>query len=131
MTLCIARLASFAPNEGPLAKVANAQKLTTYFAADVELRVDVPGHSLQTLSGRDELLQAAVAARNTLTALQVEFPDIAVKLGADKASAVVEVTLKAVVPSERDPGVQELKVTMKKVGRTWLIGRVETVRTLL
>ena len=41
----------------------------------------VPGHSREHISGREDLAQGAMAARNTLSALQVNLPDIAVELG--------------------------------------------------
>jgi len=36
----LAKLASFSGNEGPLAKLSNAQKLTTFCTSDVEITVE-------------------------------------------------------------------------------------------
>jgi hypothetical protein len=125
-----ARLASFAPNEGPLAKLGNSQKLVGHCTDDVEIAVDLPGRLPRTLSGRDELMQAVMGVRSTLSALKVEFVDLTVELGEDKESAVAHLTAKANLPGENIPEVQELKVAFRKVGRDWLIRRVETVKTL-
>jgi len=121
---------SFSSNEGSLAKAMNAERLTGFFSPDVEITVDVPGHSQQTLHGRDEVLQAGMAARALAGSLNVEFLDVNVTLAPDKMSAVVNLTAKGRAGSEKDLLVQELKLMMKKVKRDWLILQVETVKTL-
>jgi hypothetical protein len=126
----LARTASFTGREGTLVKLANAQALTTFCTPDVEIILDVPGHSRQTISGHDELLQAAAAARSYSHAVKVELFDILVTVAPDKNSAVAELTVKANVPSERDFYVQELRFTLKQVEGKWLISRVESVKTL-
>ncbi|SPE57262.1 conserved exported hypothetical protein [Verrucomicrobia bacterium] len=126
----LAQAASFAPNEGPLAKAWNAQKMGDFFTPDVVINVDAPGYAPQTLAGREAVVQAAAGARSTLTGLSVEFPDIVVALGPDKQSATVDLTAKASVHGERDRYVQELKVLFKKTDGHWLIRRVEPVKTL-
>jgi hypothetical protein len=124
----VAQVASFTSREGPLAQLANSQKLTTYFSSDVVVTVDVPGRSPQTFSGRDTLLQGAMGARSVVGSLSVEFLDMNVALGADKLSAVVNLTAKGKTPT--DLLVQELKVMLQKIDGVWLIIRVETVKTL-
>jgi hypothetical protein len=126
----LAQSASFSPNEGSLAKAINSERLTGFFSPDVELTMDVPGHSQQTLHGRDELLQAAMAARGMAGSLSVEFVDINVTIAPDRSSAIVTLTAKGRAGSEKDLLVQELKLTMKRVKRDWLIYQVETVKTL-
>ena len=126
----LAQSVSFSSNEGALAKALNAERLTGFFTPDVEITVDVPGHSQHTLHGRDELLQAAMAARGMAGTLSVEFLDINVTVSPDKTSATVNLTAKGRAGSERDLLVQELKFLLKKVNRDWLIYQVETVKTL-
>src|SRR5262249_32250024 len=126
----VARLVSVVPNEGPLARLANAQKLTTFCTPDLEVALEVPGPSAQTIGGRDELLQTAVAARSIMTNLKVEFLDIGVAIDRDKQTALVRLTAKANLPGENIPEVQELKIAFQKMGHDWLIRRAETVKTL-
>ncbi len=126
----LAVLASFAPNEAPLAKLMNSQNIGSYLAGNVEAVVDVPGRSQQTFSGRDEIVGAATAARNNLASLTVEFVDLTVTLAPDKQSASANFTLKARVSGERDWYVDEMKATWRKVDGKWVISRVETVKTL-
>jgi hypothetical protein len=127
----VAATACIPPNEAPLAKLANAHRLASFFSEDVQLLLSGGSYSALSITGKEDLLQAAMGVRSTLSSLKVEFPDIVVSVGPDKASATVELTAKAMVPSEKDFGVQELKVMVRKVGGDWLITRVETVKTLL
>ncbi len=125
----LARIASIAPNEGPLAKAYNSQKLVSFFAPDVEIILDVPGHSA-SLHDRDELMRAAMAWRSSATSLKVEFLDISVSLAPDKEAALAHLTAKANLPGESVPDVQELKIAFRKMEGKWLISRVETIKTL-
>lgn len=126
----LAATASFRGNEGPLAKAYNAEKLSGYFATDVVVVVDIPGHGQQSFEGLDTVLQAAMAARQSLSGLKAEFLDINVTVGPDKQSATVNLTAKGTVPGESDFFVQEMKFAFKKVDGKWLISKVETIRTL-
>jgi hypothetical protein len=125
----LAKAASFVANEGPLAKAWNASLLADFFTPDVQVRVEVPG-SWHTITGRDDLLRAALGVRSTLPALTIEFPDIKVKVAPDRASAVVNLTAIGKVPGDRDFQLQELRMRLIKVKRVWLIHHIETVRTL-
>ena len=126
----LAQAASFSSKEAPLASLANSATLASFFTDDVEFILDVPGHSQQKVSGRDQLLQAAMSARSALGGLSVEFLDINVIVGPDKTSAVADLTAKGRVQGEPDLLVQELKLTLKKIQGHWLISRLETVKTL-
>ena len=126
----LARVVSMPPNSSPLANLAAANELVSSFTPDVEINVNVPGAGQHALSGREEIIQAAVAARSHSRGVKVEFLDIIVRLQADKQSAVTDLTAKVTQTGERDFDVQELKFRLKKVGSEWRIARVETVRTL-
>jgi hypothetical protein len=96
----------------------------------VEITVAIPGHSTQTINGRDDLLSAVAGARSAVHGFNVEFFDILVTVAPDQNSAVANLTAKGNVPAEKDFYVQELKFLLKKVEGQWLIFRVETVKTL-
>jgi hypothetical protein len=125
----LAKTASFSSNESLLTKGWNVSVLGEFFTPDVQVTVDVPG-TQHTITGRGELLEAAVGARSAVGSLSIEFPDIKVTLAPDKTSAVVNLTARGKVPGQRDFYLQELKVRMTKIKRDWLINHVETVRTL-
>jgi len=125
----MAKAASFSSDQGIVAKAWNASSLADYFTPDVEVLLEVPGIE-HTISGRDELMQAAVAARRVVKSLKVTFPDIKVTLSPDKTAAEVYLTGEARVPGEKEFFLQELRLRLIKVKRDWLINRVETVKTL-
>ena len=126
----LAKAASITPNEAPLVKLAKAQRLSTLFSSDTQVVVDVPGRSVQTFSGRDEVQQAAIGARAMLNNLTVGFVDVSVALGPDKHTASAHLTATANIPGEKVPEVQELEIGFTNVDRDWLIKRVDTVKTL-
>jgi hypothetical protein len=125
-----AQAASFGPNKGFLSKVAGAERLADFCLTNIEVKIDVPGHPEHTLSGREDVHQAALAVRASVQALTVTFPDIAIIVSADKQSAVADLTLEAHAAGESDMIVQEVKVTLQKIDGQWLMAKVETVRTL-
>ncbi len=126
----LARTASVPSNEGALAKLSRAQRLAGFFTSNVEITVDLPGRSMQTIAGREELQQAALGARALAAGLKVAFLDVGVTVAPDRQSAVAHLTARADMPGERMPQVQELSFTFQTVEHDWLISRVETVRTL-
>ena len=126
----LANAASFSSDEGNLVRLAGAQSLGGFFSVDVQVDIDVPGHVQERLMSRQEIVQAAMAARSTVAALKVKFPDINITVAPDKQSAVADLTVEARVSGQPDLIVQEMKFTLRKTDGKWLVTRVETVRTL-
>jgi hypothetical protein len=126
----VAHAVSFGPNEGNLAKLAGAERLGDFFSTNVDVRIDVPGGQEHRLAGREEIQQAALAARGSAQALSVTLADVTVMVNAEQESAVADLTLEGRVGGQPDRIVQELKITLRKINGQWLIVKVETVRTL-
>jgi hypothetical protein len=125
----LASLASVAPNEGALARLANASKLVDFFARDIEihlLEVPVP---LTDIRGRESLRETILAARSQLQRATVRFPDIQLAVDPDGRSARANLTVVAEVNAEANAIVQQLKMSLRKDEGSWLIVRVETVKT--
>lgn len=125
----LARAASFSSNQGLVAKAWNATVLGEFFTTDVQVTVDIPG-TQHTISGRDELLQAAVATRSAVSSLTVEFPDIKVTVAPDKDSAVVNLNAQGKVAGHPEAYLQELRLRLIRIKRDWFINQIETVKTL-
>jgi len=125
-----ARAASFKGNEGPFDQLGKIGEFAQCFSPDVEVKFDSPGVGSVSLSGRDDLKRAAGGARTQASALQVDFVDAIVVVAPDHETATVDLTVRATIPGDRDFFVQEMKLYLKKFGRSWLIIRVETVKTL-
>lgn len=126
----LAKTISFDSKGGLLAEAYDAEKVGEFFTTDVDVEADVSGYEPMSFHGRDEVLQAAAAARTHLRSLKVEFPDMNITLDPGKQSAKVNLTAKAIVPGERDISAQEFNFFLKKVDGKWMIYKVETVKTL-
>ena len=125
----LARAVSSSPNESDLTRLASARAVAGFFAASVELNVDLPELGQRTLD-RDEITQVALMGRSRAGGLQVKFPDITVTVAPDRQSAVADLTVEANISGEHDSLVREMKFTLRKTDGRWLITRVETVHTL-
>lgn len=126
----IARLASFNPGEGDLARLANISQLTAFFTPDISMRFEGTRPELQNLSGRDTLRQLFMVARSNLQRMSVRFPDIVVTVDPDGRTATVNVTVVADVNAEKDFILQELKLDLTRADGSWRVSRVETIRAL-
>jgi hypothetical protein len=127
----LSRLAAFSGNEGNITAGVNAERIGAFFAEDIKVNVDVPGIETATFVHREDLQQAALAARSSgVSVSKLKFQDINITVSPDGQSATADLTLEAAVSTQRDPIVQELKFTLNKVDRDWLITEVDTVKTL-
>ena len=126
----LARTVSSSANESDLMRLAAARSMAGFFAATVELNVDLPELGQRNSLDHEEITQAALVARSRAGGVQVKFPDINITVAPDKQSAVADLTVEANISGERDPIVREMKFTLRKTDGQWLITRVETVRTL-
>lgn len=125
-----ASLASFGPRDGNISRVAAIEALGNYFTEEIEIKVDVPNYESQSYHRREELTQAAMAARGAVSSLKVDFPDINVDVDASQLAATADVTLRADINGEKNAVIQEARVYFKKVDGKWLIYRLDTLRTL-
>ena len=128
----LAEEVSFKSDEGMVAKAMHAQKLAGFFAREVSLTIDLPEISSHESMSRDEINKFALALRSSpyFRSLKVQCLDPVITLGADRKSAIVELTIRAETAGDKYLVVQEMKFAMKEVDGEWLILRVETVKTL-
>jgi hypothetical protein len=126
----VAACVSFVPGEGALAGAAAVEKLAGYFSPDVKIHFDTMDTGQHSFEGRDEVTQAAFAARSQLNTLQVKFQDISIALGVDKQSATAELTARVNAHGQDDYIISEMRFSFKKIDGQWLIVRVETVKAL-
>lgn len=126
----LAQQASFNPSEGEIARPLNAASLAGFFTPDIELALNVREFNQQGTFTREQIVQGALAMRNLVQGLKVEFLDSVVSLESDRQSADVSLTMRASVPGDKNFSVQEMKLRLRKIDGKWYIFRVETVRTL-
>ncbi len=110
--------------------LAAGDRLRDYLATDIELDIDLPGEGRRAFSGRQEIVQLAVATRPGLAGMTVRLLDVQVSLNPDHDQATVSLTGRATLPGRRELFVQEIKLTLRKEDSQWRIAKGETVRTL-
>jgi len=123
-------LASFAPGEGNIKRLANAERMESLFAENIQVTLEAPGAGRRTFDHREELMQAALASRSFANRLAVSLVDINVVLDSDRQSATADATLKARIGQEDELFVQPLKFTFHKTNDEWLVTGIETVKSL-
>jgi len=128
--LALASLASFSPNEAPLARMANASRLVDFFARDIDIRLSEAPPGLARLSGRGNLREVILGARSQAQRISVHFPDLQVAVDPDGQSATARLTAVVEVNGEANTMVQELKLSLRKEGGTWLVARIESLKAL-
>lgn len=128
----VAQAVSFSGREGMVARAANSQKLAGFFGREVTLMIDLPELATREAISREDIAQLALMLRSSpyFSSLKVQCLDPVVTLGADRKSAIVELTLHAETAGDKYRVVQEMKFTMKEVDGEWLVMRVDTVKTL-
>ncbi len=126
----LTELASFTASEPSFQRFSKIKQLSGLFSEDSVIVVETMGVESHTLNGRDELMQAMMAAKSFANGLKAEFVDVNIELGSGNQSALVELTLKARLGGESEMIAQEFKFTFKKTKREWYITRVDSVRTL-
>jgi hypothetical protein len=116
--------------DGNFTRANKVSSLISYFSTDAEISFDVPGAGARTLTGRDEIREAAAGGYINLASLKVRFEDVVARIGPDKQTAVVTCTANVRANDSQDTGIQELRFQFRKIDGDWLIVRVETVKTL-
>jgi hypothetical protein len=128
----VAESVSAPPGEGNIGHVRRINRLIGFLTPDVTIRFAPMSDRGLELNGRDELQQAALAARGMNSALKVEFLDpqvVPVATGADTAEA--RLTAKVQAGNDRDFGIQPLRIELRKDQEFgWRIQRVESFRAL-
>ncbi len=126
----LAATATISAKDSNLTRAGKAGHLVGFFAADAQIIFDAPGQGTRSLSGRDEIREAALGGFAGLTTLKVQFLDVTVRIGPDQQTADVSCTAKVNAGDSKDFGVQEMHFQLKKIDGNWLITRAETVKTL-
>ena len=101
----LAKTASFEPKEGVVVRGYKLLSITDFLTKDAVIKLEMRGMETMTYTGQEEISTAAKQLA-LLNGLNVEFLDINVALGADKQTAIVDLTGKATVAGEKDFYVQ-------------------------
>jgi hypothetical protein len=106
--------------KGNIATVANVNRIGSFFHPNVSINVTGAGADIGSVQGRGELQQAAMTARQRLSAIIVEFYNIEV-LVKGKTNATASATALVRLNDDNNANSQQVKFEFEKVGRDWLI----------
>jgi hypothetical protein len=126
----VQQTASFSPGQAQAARLAAVGNLVDRCTPDVEVRLEGSDFPDQSLTGRAEVREAALAARAGLESLQIQLRDPLMRIATDRLTATVQVIAFARTDRRESPMIQELRLTLVKVDRAWKIARVEPLRSL-
>ncbi len=128
----LANDATLPAGEGNFGRIRRIERLTSSLSPDVAILVAPFGGRSVEISGRDEVMQAAMAARGAATSIKVEFLDIVVtSIDPSAGAADAVLTAKIQAGTDRDFGIQPLKVSLRKDKEFgWRISRIESTRIL-
>jgi hypothetical protein len=126
----LAATATINSGDGAITRATKVSSVIGYFSTDAEINFDVSGVGARSLSGRDEIREAAAAGFASVTSLKVQFQDATAHVGPDRQTAEVSCTAHVTAGDNKDTGIQELHFQFRKIDGDWLITKVETVKTL-
>jgi hypothetical protein len=112
-------------------KIANANRIAGFFAPDVVIHTEGFSRLVESLNGRNELMQAIIGARAAEGNISAEFYNINIQVAEDKESAIVDMTVIVKIPDQSEPVVGDVKALIKKTDGKWLIQSVEPSKTKL
>lgn len=109
-------------------KVANANRILGFFTPDVSIQTEGFSRYVESLNGRDELLQAIMAGRSNAGKISAEFYNINIVV--DPGGETANVTMSVIVrlPEQSEPMAGEVKLDFKKIDRSWLISHIEPIK---
>ena len=121
-----AAAASFAGNEGDLGRLIKASTLAALCTENFSIRIDLLGGITGQMKGRDQVRSAALEAASVCGMVNFRILDTEVKwIRGTESRANFTLTMEGC--GNRDFNAQEFQATLKKIGRRWLIDRIESV----
>lgn len=122
--------ASFSADESDIAKLAKVNGLREYLTSDVVLRVNRWNGGAVTLSGYQQLRDAALTARQAADVLEIEFSELQTTVAADGLTATSGFVVEVRGGPRGESQVQELKAEWTKADGSWRLREVQTVEAI-
>src|SRR5688572_17083944 len=101
--------------------MANVNRIGCFFHPNVSISVEGFGPVAGSVHGRGELQQIALAARQQLRSISVEFYNINVIVGPTETNATATATALVNVHADPIANLQHLELAFEKLDRDWLI----------
>ena len=115
--------------EGNIGTMANVNRIGSFFHPNVSITLEGFGADVASVQGRGELQQMALAARQRVSAISVEFYNIAIVVGTEKTNANVSATAIVKLNDDANAMVEEINFTFEKYDRAWVIRSATPVKS--
>ena len=116
--------------QGNIATMANVNSIAGYFHPQVSLNLQGFGRGVEVISSRGEVQRMALAARQQVGWLEVEFNNVHVQVAEDQQSARVNLTALVRFEGQEQPLVQDVRVEFEKMDRDWLIRSIQPIQLI-
>ena len=116
--------------QGNISKVANANRIGSFFHPNVSISLEGFGRDVASIQGRGELEQMAMGARQRDLQLQVQFSNMHIQAERGETNASALVTVEVRLNDQRDPVVQDVRLSWEKMDGSWVIRSAEPMKDL-
>lgn len=116
--------------QGNISTMANVNRIGSFFHPNVSITVEGFGQNLGSVQGRGELQQTALAARQRLSAISLEFYNVDILVAPSKTNATVSATAIVKINDDANAQVQEINLEFEKYDREWIIRTATPSKTL-
>jgi hypothetical protein len=107
--------------QGNISKAANVNRIGNFFHPNVSINLEGFGRDVSSLQGRSEIEQTAMAVRQNNIPISVIFSAIHITVGPEETNASAIVTAEVKLNDQKEPIVQDIRLTFEKFDRSWLI----------
>jgi hypothetical protein len=126
----LTQAASVRPNESQLARLTYADRLSAFFTTNAVLHLETLSSDFPAISGRSDLVEAAMAARTQLRQAEFKLADLDVTFPPDKGTAKALVAITGQINFRTNDFGQTFRMILEKRQGRWLISQVESVERL-
>lgn len=114
---------------GNISKVANVNRIGSFFHPNVTINLEGFGRDLSSVQGRGELEQMAMGVRQNGRVLNVHFSNLHVQTERGSTNASALVTAEVSVKDQNEPMVQDVRLNFERMDRAWLIRSAEPMKS--
>lgn len=123
----LVRLLRVETDQSIFAQAVRADRIADHFTHDVSLNLDGISKGSYNVSGRPELRQTALAARNRIVGMRCDVPSLKISINEETRTAEVDITLLIWHKEDPNPMVEDLCLSLRKEEGIWLIAAIEGV----
>lgn len=125
----LARTISETP-QGNISRVTNVSRIGAFFHPNVSINLEGFGRDASSIQGRGELEQTAMGVRQNSFRIAVQFSNVHITVGPEENQASALVTAEVMLGDRTEPIVQDIRLSLERFDRSWLIRTAEPSKAL-